>query len=260
MLLVVDIGNTNIVLGVYDELQLRYHWRLQTVRERTADEWWIYVKSLLSDASLDPSVIGGIAISSVVPPLTPVIQHMFSNHFGCKVFAVTPDTDTGMPIDYDSPRDVGADRIVNAVAAINEYGAPTIIIDFGTATTFCVVNEEGRYQGGLIVPGIQISAQALFERAAKLPRVELTRPRTVIGHNTVEAMQAGAIFGYAGLVEGVVTRIKRELPLRYTVVATGGLAHLLGAETKAIDVVDPYLTLKGLRLLWSRHRKEGIGI
>lgn len=256
MLLVVDIGNTNVVLGVYDEQQLRYHWRLQTVRERTADEWWILVKSLLSDASLDPSVIGGIAVSSVVPPLTPVIQRMLSHHFVCRVFVVTPETDTGMPIDYDSPRDVGADRIVNAVAAMNEYGAPVIIIDFGTATTFCVVNEEGRYQGGLIVPGIQISAQALFDRAAKLPRVELARPATVIGHNTVEALQAGAIFGYAGLVEGVVSRIKRELPLRYTVVATGGLAHLLGAETKAIDVIDPYLTLKGLHLLWSRHGKE----
>lgn len=256
MLLVIDIGNTNVVIGIYDEHHLRYHWRLQTVRERTSDEWWIQVKSLLSDASLDPSVIGGIAVSSVVPPLTPAVTRMLETHFSVTPFVVTPEIDTGLPIDYDPPRDVGADRIVNAVAAVSEYGAPVIVIDFGTATTFCVVNDEGRYQGGLIVPGVQISTEALFQRAAKLPRIDLSRPATVIGHNTVEAMQAGAVYGYTGLVEGIVTRIRRELPLRYTVVATGGFAQVLGTETKAIDVIDPHLTLKGLRLLWDKNCKE----
>nr|NNM89874.1 type III pantothenate kinase [Bacilli bacterium] len=256
MLLVIDIGNTNVVLGIYEGDTLRHHWRIQTVRERTADEWWIQVKALFVDAGVVANLIGGIAVSSVVPPVTPAIMAMVDRHFQAPHFLVTPESITDMPIDYDPPREVGADRIVNAVAGIAEYEPPLIIIDFGTATTFCVIDDSGRYKGGLIVPGIQISAEALFQRAAKLPRIELRRPEHVVGRNTVEAMQAGVIFGYTGLIEGIVARIKQENPLPYRVLATGGFAAVLGAETKVIDIIDAHLTLKGLRILWEKNGQK----
>ncbi len=258
MILVLDVGNTNIVVGVYDGIVLRHHWRLRTVRDQTEDELGIHIKSLFSDVNLSPSVIDGVAISSVVPPLMPALERMAEQYFHLKPLVVSADIKTNLPIDYDSPKDVGADRIVNAVAAIAEYGAPLIIVDFGTATTFCVVDENGRYLGGLIAPGIHISTEALFQRAAKLPRIELVKPPTVIGKNTVSAMQAGVIYGFIGQVDGLVRRIKEELRLDYTVVATGGLAELVSSESNAVDIVDPNLTLKGLRLLYTMNQ-ESIG-
>lgn len=255
MILVMDVGNSHIVLGVYDELILRHHWRITTIRDRTEDELGLLVKSLFSDAQLDPSMIDGVIISSVVPPLMPALEKMARHYFQTQPLVVTHEIDTGLPIAYDNPRDVGADRIVNAVAAKELYGEPLIIVDFGTATTFCVVDEQGVYQGGIITPGIKISAEALFQRTAKLPRIELASPPSVIGKNTVSAMQSGVIYGYIGLVDGIIMRIREELPLPYTVVATGGLAEMICSDSEHIHIIDPDLTLKGLRILWERNRK-----
>lgn len=252
MILVIDVGNSNIVLGVYNQTELRHHWRITTVRDRTEDELGLLVKSLFTSANLETSAIDGVVISSVVPPLMPSLEHMVYHYFHVQPLIVTHESDTGMPIAYDNPRDVGADRIVNAVAAKELYGTPLVVVDFGTATTFCVVDEEGVYQGGIITPGIKIAAEALFQRTAKLPRIELVQPATVIGKNTVGAMQSGVIYGYIGLVDGIIERIQSELPLPYTVVATGGLAEMICSNSSHIHVIDPDLTLKGLRILWER--------
>ena len=255
MILVIDVGNSNIVLGVYDDMILRHHWRITTIRDRTEDELGLLVKSLFSEANLEPAVIDGVVMSSVVPPLMPALEKMVQHYFHVQPLIVTHETDTGLPIAYDNPRDVGADRIVNAVAAKELYGAPLIIVDFGTATTFCVIDDQGVYQGGIITPGIKIAAEALFQRTAKLPRIELVLPSSVIGKNTVSAMQSGVIYGYISLVDGIVDRIRDELPLPYTVVATGGLAELICSDSEHIHVIDPELTLKGLRILWDRIRR-----
>ncbi|MDW0111339.1 type III pantothenate kinase [Sporosarcina aquimarina] len=254
MLLVLDTGNTNIVLGVYEGTQLKYHWRMETYRHKTEDEYAMQVKALFSHVGLEFSDINGIIISSVVPPVMFPLEQMCKKYFRQEPVIVGPGVKTGLNIKYENPREVGADRIVNAVAAIHEYGSPLIIVDFGTATTYCYVNEHAEYMGGAIAPGINISMEALFDRASKLPRVELTRPEHVVGKNTVSAMQAGILYGYVGQVEGLVNRMKAESKKVPTVIATGGLAPLISKETDMIDVVDEYLTLKGLKLIHERNQ------
>jgi len=254
MILVLDVGNTNITLGVYKGQDLIAHWRLATVRERTEDELGILIKMLFADKGLDPAQVEGIAISSVVPPLMFALEKMSVKYFGHKPITVGPGVKTGLNIKYENPREVGADRIVNAVAALERYGPPLIIVDFGTATTFCVLNESGDYMGGVVAPGIAISTEALFQRAAKLPRIEITRPASVVGRNTVTSMQSGVLYGFAGQVDGIVSRIKTEFDLPFKVVATGGLAGLISAESEQIDIKDDNLTLDGLRLIWDRNQ------
>ena len=253
MIFVVDVGNTNIVLGVYDGDELKHHWRIETHRNRTGDEYGMVIKSLFDYANLSFTDINGIIISSVVPPIMFSLEKMCEKYFHVKPIIVGPGTKTGLNIKYDNPREVGADRIVNAVAAIQEYGSPLIIVDFGTATTYCYVNENKQYVGGVIAPGINISTEALYTRASKLPRIEIARPESVVGRNTVSAMQSGVLFGYVGQVDGIVKRIKDETNTNPKVIATGGLANLIAKETSTIDVVEPFLTLKGLLLIYHRN-------
>jgi type III pantothenate kinase len=250
MLLAIDIGNTNVVLGVFEKEKLLENWRVGTNPQITPDEYAMIFKDLFGFVGLEFHQIKGVIISTVVPPLLPVMAEMTRKYFKIEPLVVTHETKTGITIKYDNPKEVGADRIVNAAAAYKHYGGPLIIVDFGTATTFCAVSKSGEYLGGAICPGIKISAEALFQRASKLPRVELAKPAKVIGSDTVNAMQAGIIFGYAGLVDGIVERMKRELGSDARVVATGGLAELVSPETKTIQEVKPHLTLEGLRLLY----------
>jgi type III pantothenate kinase len=257
MILVLDVGNTNITLGLYKGKELLTHWRIATVRERTEDELGILIKNLIRDRGLDPKDVEGIAISSVVPPLMFALERMSVKYFGHKPIVVGPGVKTGLNIKYENPREVGADRIVNAVAALEKYGPPLIIVDFGTATTFCVINEQGDYLGGVVAPGIAISTEALFQRAAKLPRIEITRPPSVVGRNTITSMQSGVLYGFAGQVDGIVARIKKELNLPFQVIATGGLAGLICSESYEIDIKDDNLTLDGLRIIWDRNQDKG---
>jgi len=254
MILVMDIGNTNIVLGVYGEDRLLHHWRLETDRHKTEDEFGMQVKALLDDVGLTFSSVDGIIMSSVVPPIMSALERMCQKYFRIKPLIVGPGVKTGLNIKYDNPREVGADRIVNAVAAIEEYGAPLIIVDFGTATTYCYINEHRQYMGGAIAPGINISTEALYSRASKLPRIEIARPASVVGKNTVSAMQAGIVYGYVGQAEGIVARMKLESRQQPLVVATGGMASLIANESAVIDKVDPFLTLKGLYLIYKRNQ------
>lgn len=256
LIFVFDVGNTNIVLGVYEEDVLKYHWRIETNRNRTEDEFGMTIKSLFDHAGLRFSDINGIIISSVVPPIMFALERMCQKYFHVKPLVVGPGIKTGLNIKYENPREVGADRIVNAVAAIHEYGSPLIIVDFGTATTYCYVNEQRQYMGGAIAPGIGISTEALYSRAAKLPRIEIARPENVIGKNTVSAMQAGIVYGYVGQVEGIVNRMMQQSEKKPTVIATGGLSNLIAQESNIIDIVDPYLTLKGLILIYKRNMEN----
>jgi type III pantothenate kinase len=254
MLLALDVGNTNTVIGVFDGKALRAHWRLSTRREGTRDEYAMLIKGLFDFAGLPFERVSAVIMSSVVPPLQGPLEEMARQYVGVEPVVVGPGIKTGMPILYESPRDVGADRIVNAVAAFEAYGGPCIVVDFGTATTFDAVSARGEYIGGVICPGIGISSEALFQHAAKLPRVDIARPKGVIGRNTVGSMQAGLFYGYLSLVEGVVARMRAELGGRAVTVATGGLAQLVLAESAAIDHVDPLLTLTGLRILFERNQ------
>lgn len=256
MIFVLDVGNTNTVLGVYDEDILKYHWRIETNRHKTEDEYGMIIKSLLQHESLTFDQFDGIIISSVVPPIMFALERMCKKYFGIKPLIVGPGIKTGLNIKYENPREVGADRIVNAVAGIQEFGSPLIIVDFGTATTYCYINEDKQYMGGAIAPGINISTEALYSKAAKLPRIEISRPEGIIGKNTVSAMQAGILYGYVGQVEGIVNRIKAQSNLEPTVIATGGLATLIANESTVIDVVEPFLTLKGLQLIYKRNREQ----
>ena len=257
MLLTIDVGNTNTVLGVFEGARLLVHWRLTTRREQTADEYGILVRNLFTSSGLAPGGIEAVALASVVPPLTPVLVALARQYLSQEPLVVGPGVKTGMPILYEPPADVGADRIVNGVAAFAAYGGPVVVVDFGTATTFDVVTRKGEYVGGVICPGIGISADALFQRAARLPRVDVRDPGRVVGRTTVGSMQAGLYYGYAAMCEGILERIRAELEEKPRVVATGGLAETLASEIPSIEAVDPILTLTGLRLIWERNRTPG---
>jgi type III pantothenate kinase len=252
-LLAVDVGNTNTVLGVFVDGKLAAHWRIQTIAERTPDEYAVLVKTLVELHGLPWSIDAGI-ISSVVPPTVFGLQQFFKRYAGGAALVVGPGIKTGMPILYENPREVGADRIVNAVAAYEELRAGCIVVDFGTATTWDVVTPKGEYLGGVIAPGINISAEALYEHAAKLPRVELARPGKVVARNTIASMQAGLVYGYAGMVDALVRRIRNEVEFSARCIATGGLAPLIAKETETIEATDDLLTLKGLEILYARNQ------
>ncbi len=254
MLLVMDVGNTHIVLGLFQKDELLHHWRVQTDRNATEDEYAMLLKSLFEHVGIRMEEIDGVSISSVVPPLKRVLHLLVRKYFGLQPLVIGPGVKTGLNIQYENPREVGADRIVNAVAAIETYGPPLIIVDFGTATTFCFINEQGHYVGGAIVPGVHVSAEALHQRAAQLTRVEVVKPESVVGRNTVKAIQSGLFYGYVGVVDGIVNRMKRLLTKRPTVVATGGLAEMISKEAETIDVYDPLLTLRGLKIIYERNQ------
>lgn len=255
MLLVIDIGNTNVVYGIYDGETLLHHWRVSTNRASTADEYGMALRTLFTYAGFRHEEIDGIVIASVVPPLNMAIEQMCSRYFGIEPLVIGPGVRTGLSIRYESPREIGADRIVDAVAGYNKYGGPLIIVDFGTATTFGVIAEDGTYLGGAICPGVNTSTEALFQHAARLPRIDLVKPKNVIGKNTVAGMQAGIIYGYVGLVDGIVRRIWAELGQQGRVVATGGLAELIAPESETIETVDQFLTLEGMRLVYLRNKE-----
>lgn len=250
MLLTIDIGNTNVTIGLYSGEKLESSWRLRTVYEKMPDEYGMLLDQLFRHRGYGPDRINGVAMASVVPPLTPVFVQACEDYLGRSPLVVDAGVRTGVRIRYDNPREVGADRVVDAAAVRALYGTPACVVDFGTATTFDAISTAGDYLGGAIAPGISIAAQALFERTAKLPRVELTRPPSVIGRNTPHSMQSGLLFGYVSLVEGMVARFREELGPTMKVVATGGLASLISAETEVVDIVDPWLTLAGLQLIW----------
>lgn len=254
MLLVIDIGNTNIVFGVYRNDILVNHWRLSSVLNKTADEYAILLNSLLHFEKIRLSDIKSAIISCVVPPLLFPFERICRKHVGIEALVVEPGIKTGMPILYENPQEVGADRIVNAVAGYEKHKKALIIVDFGTATTFDYVTPKGEYVGGAIAPGMMISLEALFERASKLPRVELVKPKEIIGKNTINAMQSGIIFGYVSLVDGIVARMKEAVKTDPHVIATGGLANLVYAESQTLDEVDEFLTLKGLKILHEKNR------
>jgi type III pantothenate kinase len=261
MLLAIDVGNSNIVMGVFDGTRLIQSWRLQTVRERTSDELGLLVDGLFAHSRIDRVKIRGVILGSFVPPLTGTVRQMVERHFGVAALIVEPGVNTGMPILYKNPAEVGADRIVNAVAAYEKYGKapagagrPMIVVDFGTATTLDAVSAKGEYLGGAICPGVQISADALFQRAARLPRIDVRKPASVVGQTTVGAMESGLFYGYVGMVEGLVRRMSDELGGHALCIATGGLADVIAPETSLIEHVDDDLTLDGLRIVWERNQ------
>ena len=260
MLLVIDAGNTNTVLGVYENKTLLADWRVRTERDITVDEMGMVYRNLFASRNLDYTNVRDVIVSCVVPPMINTLEELAKKYIGVAALFVGPEIETGMPILYDNPKEVGADRIVNAVAAYDAHGRALIVVDFGTATTFDCISAVGEYLGGAIAPGLIISSEALFLKASKLPRVEIfARPKRAVAKDTISSMNAGLIFGYVGLVDGLVQRIKREMgeaeaPL---VVATGGLASLVASESGTIDLVEPNLTLEGLRIIYERNRPQG---
>lgn len=254
MLLVFDVGNTNIVLGVYKGKELVSNWRIATDKQKTSDEYGVLINELFKYEDMNFSEVSAVIISSVVPDVMHSLENFSRKYCKKEPLVVGPGIKTGINIKYENPQQVGADRIVNAVGAMEKYGTPLVVIDFGTATTFCAVSDKGEYLGGSIVPGVKISMDALFQKASKLPKVEIIKPKGVIGKNTVWAMQSGIFFGYAGLVDNIVNMMKSELGDDIKVVATGGLASLICAETKTVDHVDKFLTLDGLRIIYGRNK------
>lgn len=254
MLLVIDIGNTNLTLGLYEGDKLGAHWRLATDHNRMPDEYGLQFLGLLQNARKTVKDITGISLASVVPPLTGRVIQACEEYLKQKPLVVDAGIKTGIKIRYEDPRAVGADRVCDAVAVIKLYGAPACVVDFGTATTFNAITKDGEYLGGAITAGINLAAEALYTRAAKLPRIDLQMPPSVIGKNTVHAMQSGLLFGYVSMVEGMVNRFKSELGSDMKVVATGGLAEIIAKETKVIDIISPWLTLEGLRLIWQLNK------
>lgn len=254
MLLAIDIGNTNIVFGVIEEKNIIDYWRINSDTYKTADEYGILLREALKSANIGIKDIDNAIVSSVVPPLTPVLKRMIKRYFKIDALTVDENTRTGLKICYENPKEVGADRIVNAVAAYTIYDGPVIIVDFGTAITFCAVSRESEYLGGVIAPGIIISLEALSQKAAKLPRVLLEPPKSVIGRNTITSIQSGIIYGYAGLVDELVDRIKREMEGEPYVIATGGLAEMIAPQTRSIKEINPMLTLEGLRIVFEMNR------
>ena len=263
MLLAIDVGNTNIVLGVFDGETLVQSWRLQTLRERTSDELGLLVDGLFAHSKIERVQVRGVILGSVVPPLTPTLRAMTQRYFGVTALSIEPGVETGMPILYENPAEVGADRIVNGVAAYEKFGRgagrPLIVVDFGTATTLDAITAQGEYLGGAICPGVQISADALFQRAARLPRIDVRKPARIGGRTTVGAMESGLFYGYVGMVEGLVRRMTDELGGSAISVATGGLADVIAPETPVIQHVDPDLTLHGLRIVWQRNQPTTAG-
>lgn len=264
MLLVLDVGNTNISVGVYEQDTLKFHWRINTDKQKTEDEFGMLIREFLKEEGVAPKLVKGIIISSVVPALMFSLEKMCHKYFHQEPIIVTSELKTGLTFKMDKPSEVGADRIVNAVAALDQFKPPFIIIDFGTATTFCYVDGQGRYRGGAIAPGIQISTDALYHHAAKLPRIELKKPAQVIGNNTIDAMQSGIIYGYVGQVDYIISKMITEASLEYSpknstvkpfVIATGGLSKIIKELSEHIEHLDPFLTLKGLLKLYEMNKK-----
>ena len=254
MLLVVDIGNTNIALGVFEGNDLIQNWKIRSEREKTSDEYEITLLNLMSLAHLEVKTINSIIISSVVPPLTPIFQSLSQNLLKVNALVVGPGLKTGMPILYENPQEVGADRVVASVAAFEKYGGPAIIVDFGTATTFDAISESGEYLGGAIAPGIQISAEALYLKTAKLPRIEIKKPKNAIGRTTVTSMQSGLYFGYIGLISNIIEEITKELGKETKIVATGSFASQIFQDLDSIQYLEPFLVLEGLRIIHDRNK------
>lgn len=255
MLLAVDIGNTSIALGVFEGKKLIKNWKIRTEREKTCDEYGITLMNLLSLSGLEGAKVRSMILSSVVPPLTPVFQELARSLFQVKALVVGPGLKTGMPILYENPLEVGADRVVSAVAAFSKYGGPSIVVDFGTATTFDAISSNGEYLGGAIAPGMQIAAEALSLKTAKLPRIEIKKPNKAIGRTTVASMQSGIYYGYIGLVSGIIGKMKKELGEETKIISTGGSASLIQREIKSIDFYEPYLVLEGLRIIHERNEE-----
>ena len=254
MLLAIDVGNSNNVIGLFSGEKLLTHWRIRTEWNRTADEYWVLIKEFILLNDVETETIDDIIIACVVPPLVPILQGMAKKYFLCEPLIVGPGVKTGISILYSNPSEVGADRIVNSVAAFEKYGGPLIIVDFGTATTFDVVSNKGEYLGGSIFPGVQISLEALFKNTAKLPRVDMTLPEKVIGKSTVESLRSGAVYGFSGMVEAIVRQIKDELGQNARVIATGGILDWITNKTSVIDTLDPFLTLDGLRIIYEKNK------
>lgn len=255
MIVVMDVGNTNIAFGVYEGKKLLNHWRMATDREKTSDEFGMFFMNIFNHEKLDVGKVEAVLLASVVPPIMYSLEHAIKKYFKLEPIVIGPGIKTGINIKYENPREVGADRIVNAVAALEIYGGPFIIVDFGTATTFCAVTANAEYLGGVICPGIKISAEALFQKAAKLPRIDLSKPDTVIGRNTVASMQSGIVYGYVGKVDYIVKRMKKEMKEdNIKVIATGGLARLIASESETIDEINGLLTLEGLRMIYEKNK------